>query len=64
VQAALREVEEEAGVRAEVVPTGTPMHLEYPEQVHALFTIESEDIDDPVQGWHQHIDMIYVCKPV
>ena len=40
------------------------MDLDYPEQVHAPFTIEIEDIDDPVQGWHQHIDMIYFCKPV
>ena len=64
VQAALREVEEETGVRAEVVPTGTPIDLEYPTQVHAPFTIEIEDIDDPAQGWHQHIDMIYFCKLV
>ena len=64
VQAVLREVEEETGVKAEVVPTGTRVDLEYPEQVHAPFTIEIEDIDDPVQGWHQHIDMIYFCKPV
>ena len=64
VQAVLREVEEETGVKAEVVPTGTPIKLEYPEQVHAPFTIEIEDIDDPVQGWHQHIDMIYFCKPM
>jgi len=64
VQAVLREVEEETGVQAQVVPTGAPIDLEYPEQVHAPFTIEIEDIDDPVQGWHQHIDMIYFCKPV
>ena len=64
VQAVLREVEEETGVKVEVVPTGTPIELEYPTQVHAPFTIEVEDIDDPVQGWHQHIDMIYFCKPV
>ena len=64
VQAVLREVEEETGVQVEVVPTGTPIELDYPKQVHAPFTIEIEDIDDPVQGWHQHIDMIYFCKPV
>ena len=64
VQAVLREVEEETGVQVEVVPTGTPIDLDYPTQVHAPFTIEIEDIDDPVQGWHQHIDMIYFCKPV
>ena len=22
-----------------------------------------EDIHDPVQGYHQHIDMIYFCRP-
>ena len=64
VQAVLREVEEETGVKAVVVPTGTPINLDYPEQVHAPFTIEIEDIDDPVQGWHQHIDMIYFCRPL
>ena len=64
VQAVLREVEEETGVQVEVVPTGTPVDLDYPTQVHAPFTIEIEDIDDPVQGWHQHIDMIYFCEPI
>lgn len=64
VQAVLREVQEETGVKVEVVPTGTPIDLEYPKQVPAPFTIEIEDIDDPAQGWHQHIDMIYFCKPV
>ena len=64
VQAVLREVEEETGVKVEVVPTGTPIDLDYPTQVHAPFTIEIEDIDDPAQGWHQHIDMIYFCKPI
>jgi hypothetical protein len=23
-----------------------------------------EDIDDPIQGFHQHIDMIYFCRLV
>lgn len=64
VQAVLREVWEESGVTAEVVPTGHPITLDYPTQVHAPFTIMVEDIDDPVQGFHQHIDMIYFCKPV
>ncbi len=64
VQAVLREIFEETGVSAEVVPTGTIINMDYPAQVHAPFTIMIEDIDDPVQGWHQHIDMIYFCKPV
>ncbi len=62
VQAVLREIHEEAGVRAEVVPTGPTLKLDYPAQVHAPFTIMVEDIHDPVNGYHQHIDMIYFCR--
>ena len=62
VQAVLREIEEETGVRAEIVPTGPSLHLEYPTQVQAPFTIMVEDIHDPVDGYHQHIDMIYFCR--
>ncbi len=64
VQAVLREIEEEAGVRAEVVPTGTRLELDYPDQVHSPFTIMVEDIHDPLEGYHQHIDMIYFCRLV
>lgn len=64
VQAVLREIEEETGLRAEVVPTGPGLHLEYPTQVQAPFTIMVEDIHDPVDGYHQHIDMIYFCRLV
>lgn len=62
VQAVLREVHEETGLRAEVVPTSVPLALDYPEQVPSPLTIMIEDIDDPVAGRHQHIDMIYVCR--
>ena len=64
VQAVLREVLEETGVRAEVVATGPRFYLEYPTQVQPPFTIMIEDIHDPVEGYHQHIDMIYFCRPV
>ena len=64
VQAVLREIREETGVRAEVVPTGPRIHMEYPTQVEAPFTIMIEDIHDPVDGYHQHIDMIYMCRLV
>ena len=64
VQAVLREIEEEAGVRAEIVPTGPRLDLEYPTQIQAPFTIMAEDIQDPVEGYHQHIDMIYFCRLV
>jgi 8-oxo-dGTP diphosphatase len=64
VQAVLREIEEETGVQAEVVPTGPLFDLDYPTQVPAPFTIMIEDIHDPVNGYHQHIDMIYFCRLV
>ena len=64
VQAVLREVAEETGVEAVVVPTGgVDSDLEYPKEVLPPLTIMVEDIDDPVQGFHQHIDFIYVCRP-
>ncbi len=63
VQAVLREVEEETGLAAEVVQTGPRLDLEYPKRVAPPFTIMIEDIHDPVDGYHQHIDMIYFCRP-
>ena len=62
VQAALREVHEETGLHAEIVPTSEVIELSYPTQVLPPFTIMVEDIDDPVQGFHHHIDMIYFCR--
>ena len=64
VQAVLREIREETGVDAQVVPTGESFELTYPEHVHPPLTIMVEDIHDPVVGCHQHIDMIYVCRPL
>ena len=63
VQAVVREIEEEAGIVAEVVPTGASLELDYPTHVTPPFTIMVEDIHDPVAGYHQHIDMIYMCRP-
>ena len=65
VQAVLREVEEETGVQTEIVPTGgLETTFDYPTQVQPPLTIMVEDINDPVAGFHQHIDFIYVCRPV
>ena len=64
VQAVLRETEEETGVAAEVVASRPPLDMEYPAQVQPPYTIMIEDIHDPVEGYHQHIDMIYFCRPV
>ena len=64
VQAVIREIKEESGLDAEVVPTGLALSLEYPTALDPPLTIMVEDIHDPVQGYHQHIDMIYVCQPM
>lgn len=64
VEAVLREVLEETSIEVEVVPTSPVLELEYPEQVLPPFTIMVEDIHDPVDGFHKHIDMIYFCRPL
>ena len=64
VQAVLREIREEAGIETEVVETGPRLHLDYPTQVRSPYAIMIEDIHDPVDGFHQHIDMIYFCRPL
>ena len=64
VEAVLREILEETGILAEVVSTGESLGLEYPTQRTPPFTIMIEDIQDPDDGYHQHIDMIYFCRPV
>ena len=62
VQAVLREVLEETGLLTEIVESAPPIDLAYPRQVAPPLTIMVEEIDDPVAGPHQHIDMIYVCR--
>ena len=64
VQAVVREIREESGLEAVVVPTSPIIELDYPRQVLPPYTIEIEDIHDPVYGYHQHIDMIYICRVV
>ncbi len=64
VDATVREIREETSLKAEVVPTSPIIDLKYPTQVLPPFTIMVEDIDDPVQGFHKHIDMIYFCRLV
>ena len=62
MQAVIREIYEETNLNVTVVPTHPAIQFNYPEQVHAPVTIMIEDIDDPIDGFHQHIDMIYYCK--
>ena len=47
-----------------MVATTPPLGLSYPEEVTPPFTIMVEDIHDPVEGFHKHIDMIYFCRPL
>jgi len=63
VQAVLREIEEETGLIAEVIPVQRSAGFAYPEQVPAPYTILIEDIPGPGEP-HKHIDMIYFCFPI
>ena len=64
VQAALREVREETGLRVVILPTTVPFDYALPRQVPAPATIMLEDIaDHPLDGPHQHIDSIYFTRP-
>ena len=60
-QAIIREVLEETGLAVKVINTGPELRQNYPLQVPPPLTILIEDIDDPILGFHKHIDMIYVC---
>jgi len=64
VQAVLREVREETGLVAEVVPANGALPFEYPEQLPPPYTILVEDIPgpDPSAEGHKHIDLIYFCR--
>ncbi|MDE3095280.1 MAG: NUDIX domain-containing protein [Chloroflexota bacterium] len=61
VRAVVREVLEETGVTAEVVPLRAPEAFARPAQIPAPYTILIEDI---AEGPHQHIDLIYFLRPV
>lgn len=63
VQTVLREIREETGVVAEVIPADAPLPFDYPEQLPAPYTILVEDIPGPGEP-HKHIDFIYFCRPV
>ena len=63
VQAVLREVHEETGITAEVIPTTAALPFDYPEQLPVPYTILVEDIPGPGEP-HRHIDMIYFCRAV
>ena len=62
VTAVLREIQEETGLLAEVIPKKLPVDVAYPRQIPPPETIMVEDIDDPVVGPHEHVDLIYFCR--
>lgn len=63
VQAVLREIREETGLEAEVLPAQGPLPFSRPLQLPPPVTILVEDIPDPDGTLHQHIDLIYFCRP-
>ena len=62
VTAVLREIAEETGLAAQVLPLAQTFAFAYPGQVAPPFTILLEDSAEPGQR-HQHIDLIYFCRP-
>ena len=62
VTAVLREIREETGLAAEVLPLNQTFPFAYPGQLVPPFTILLEDSAEPSPP-HQHIDLIYFCRP-
>ena len=65
VEAVIREVLEETGLSVEIITDQVePLTVAYPKEIVAPVVIMVEDIDDQVDGFHQHIDMVYFCSVV
>jgi 8-oxo-dGTP pyrophosphatase MutT (NUDIX family) len=62
-QAAVREVFEETGVRAQVVD-GRPYRHPGATVLPAPFTILEHEVVDSRVGRHHHIDLVYICRYV
>ncbi len=60
-EALLREIREETGVEAGILSAEETMGLDYPRQLPAPYAILLED--SPETPPHQHIDLIYFCRP-
>ena len=65
VQAMLREVEEETGIAARVIPTATPYPHGGQPQLPPPASIGIYEIpgDAHAPGAHQHIDFVYFARP-
>ena len=64
VQATLREIKEETGFDAEIVPTHPLPDISNLDLVAAPYAVMIEDVVDAVHGEHQHIDHIYFAKVI
>jgi len=62
VQTTLREIMEETGFEAEIVPTYERLDISNLEQVDAPHSIMIENVVDAEHGEHQHIDHIYFTR--
>jgi len=62
VQTTLREIKEETGFDAEIVPTHAELEIGNLEQVTAPHSIMIENVFDNKHGNHQHIDHIYFTR--
>ena len=62
IEAVLREVEEETGVAAAVLPTAPPYPHRSPRQLPPPAAIGVYDIAEPGNP-HQHIDFVYFTRP-
>lgn len=62
VQTVLREIEEECGIPAELLALTAPFTFDEPRQLPPPVTILLERATDG-EMWHEHIDLIYFCRP-
>ena len=60
IEALNREILEETGLEVIIIPTNQILNISNLEQIIPPFTIMIEDIDDPKDGKHKHIDLIYI----
>ena len=63
VTAVLREIREETGLEAKVLPLGQTFPFGYPGQIVPPYTILLEDSPEPGEP-HKHMDLIYFCRPL
>ncbi len=63
VAAVLREIREETGLAAAVLPLTQTFSFSYPGQIQPPYTILLEGSPEPGEP-HEHIDFIYFCRPL